>query len=146
MRMAYRYLDVQTDQIDGRLEKVFNAPHRWFVNLAYQTRKKEDRAYWSFDLTYQHVGSQRLPVTLANPVEYQLEERSPSYPLFNAQLTLITKNELEWYLGAENLLNYKQDRPILSAEDPQSEFFDASMIWGPVFGRMIYTGIRWTVE
>jgi outer membrane receptor for ferrienterochelin and colicin len=146
VRLAYRYLDVQADQIDGRFEKVFNAPHRWFMNIAYQTRKKEDKAYWLFDLTYQHIGSQRLPITSANPSEYQLAERSPAYPLFNGQITLIDKRRAEWYLGVENLFNYKQDRPILSAEDPHSDYFDASMIWGPVFGRMLYAGMRWTIE
>jgi hypothetical protein len=33
---------------------------------------------------------------------------------------------------------------ILSAENPNSAFFDASLVWGPVFGAMAYAGIRFT--
>ena len=54
--------------------------------------------------------------------------------------------KLEVYLGVENLFNYKQDYPIISADDPYSEWFDGSMVWGPVFGRMAYTGLRYRIN
>jgi outer membrane receptor for ferrienterochelin and colicins len=38
----------------------------------------------------------------------------------------------------------KQNNPIISSDKPSSEYFDSSMIWGPVFGRMTYLGFRWT--
>jgi outer membrane receptor for ferrienterochelin and colicins len=34
---------------------------------------------------------------------------------------------------------------IVSAENPQDQSFDSSLIWGPVFGRMYYFGFRWNL-
>ena len=144
VKAAYRYLNVQTTQITGLTEKPFNAPHRWFLNTAYQTRKREGKSYWLFDLTYQFIGTQRIPGGIYGVGEKY--GRSPSYSLLNGQVTLLTPNSTEWYLGFENLFNYRQSNPILSAENPFSSDFDASLIWGPVFGRMLYAGMRWTIE
>ena len=57
------------------------------------------------------------------------------------------------YAGVENALNYKQDRPIIAADYAvesvsQTEFdqyFDASLVYAPIFGRMLYAGLRWNI-
>jgi hypothetical protein len=36
--------------------------------------------------------------------------------------------------------------PVIAAEDPFGEYFDASLIWGPVHGRKIYAGFRFTLD
>jgi hypothetical protein len=41
------------------------------------------------------------------------------------------------------MLNFKQTNPIVDPTNPYGQYFDATMIWGPVFGRMVYGGIRW---
>jgi outer membrane receptor for ferrienterochelin and colicins len=63
----------------------------------------------------------------------------------NAQ---ITKRFRIWelYVGAENLGNYTQKNPIIEAENPFGEHFDASMIWGPIQERKFYLGVRLTIE
>ncbi|MDP4851804.1 MAG: hypothetical protein NWR22_01370, partial [Saprospiraceae bacterium] len=66
--------------------------------------------------------------------------------IVNAQVSKSIGKKLELYLGVENLLNYKQDYPIISADDPFSEWFDGSMVWGPVFGGMAYTGLRFKID
>jgi len=38
----------------------------------------------------------------------------------------------------------KQNNPVISASDPYGAYFDSSMVWGPIFGRMTYLGIRWS--
>lgn len=58
------------------------------------------------------------------------------------QLKRKLKN-LELYTGVENLLNFTQSNPIISAQNPYSEFFDASIIWGPITGRMFYVGLKY---
>ena len=63
----------------------------------------------------------------------------------NAQVTRVFGKRLEVYLGGENLLNYTQQNPILSSEDPYGEFFESALIWAPIFGRMIYGGVRFTI-
>lgn len=46
------------------------------------------------------------------------------------------------YLGGENLTNYRIARPIVGAENPWQPSFDATQIWGPTEGAMVYIGIR----
>jgi hypothetical protein len=49
------------------------------------------------------------------------------------------------YIGIENLFDFRQTNPILDSANPQGPFFDASLIWGPLTGRMIYAGLRFGV-
>ena len=60
----------------------------------------------------------------------------------NAQVskTLGKKHPFEMYLGGENLTNYFQKDVIVAADQPFSPYFDASLVWGPVSGRLIYVG------
>jgi hypothetical protein len=62
--------------------------------------------------------------------------------------TQVTKYYRYWnlYAGAENLLDYTQDHPVLDAERPFGNEFDATRIWGPVMGRRFYAGIRITLN
>ena len=53
---------------------------------------------------------------------------------------------LNIYVGVENLLNYKQPSPIVAADAPYSRYFDASMVWGPIYGRMVYAGLRYRIK
>ena len=49
---------------------------------------------------------------------------------------------LDVYLGVENISNFFQQNPIQAAATPFSPYFDASMVWGPISGRMLYVGWR----
>ena len=151
LRMAWRWLDVKTDygtsapggpdRPDETLERPLTAQHRAFVNLAYETRDQ-----WKFDYTFNWFGQKRLPNTASNPEAYRLDENSPAFVTMNAQVSKAFEKGLELYVGVENLTNYKQDDPILSADQPFNTYFDSSIIWGPVFGRMVYAGLRYTIE
>jgi outer membrane receptor for ferrienterochelin and colicins len=141
LRMAYRYLNVKTDFLPGLLERPLIPQHRAFVNLGYETKNK-----WKFDYTVQWLGEQRLPYTSANPVEYQLPAYSPAYVLMNAQITKDLKDKWSVYLGVENISNYTLPSPIVSSAEPFSPYFDSSMVWGPIFGRMAYAGFRYRVK
>lgn len=146
VRLAYRWLDVKTDYVAGLRAKPFVATHRAFTNLAYETKANENGAQWRIDGTVQWVGPARIPDTNMNPEEFQVAGRSSGYTLVNAQITRVFFTDFEIYLGGENLANFRQPSPILSAEDPYGEYFDASLVWGPIFGRMAYAGLRWTLR
>lgn len=90
-------------------------------------------------------GDQRLPYTGFNPEIYQRPERSPVYTILNAQVTKYFK-KWDIYIGGENLTNYKQNDPIIQADQPFGEYFDSSMVWGPVSGIKVYLGIRFTIR
>ncbi|MGC9330864.1 MAG: hypothetical protein ACP5DZ_03190 [Bacteroidales bacterium] len=62
--------------------------------------------------------------------------------MLHAQVTKYFKSWSE-YLGVENILNYRQENPIIAASDPFSQYFDAAMIWGPLEGQKFYLGFRW---
>jgi hypothetical protein len=117
--------------------------HRAFANLAYDTKENDKGAHSRFDLTVQWIGDQRLPSTFANDETFRLPDRSKNYFLVGAQLTRAFGKSFEFYVGGENLLNFQQPMAILSAENPDGQFFDASLTWGPVFGAMAYAGFRW---
>jgi outer membrane receptor for ferrienterochelin and colicin len=141
VKTAYRYVDTKVNYKQGLLQKAMVSKHRAFVNVSYETKDN----HWQFDFTTQYNGSKRLPMTGSNPTEYQRATTSPEYFNLLGQITYLTKiNKADFnvYLGVENLLNYKQASPILAGDMPYSKYFDASMVWGPVYGRMLYAGLR----
>lgn len=147
VRVAYRWLEVMADYRDaGRLDLPLVSTHRAFANIAYETKRSEKGAQWRADMTLQWIGDQRLPNTSANPENYQLDSRSDDYYMLNAQVTRAFKEGFELYVGGENLLNFRQPNAILAAEEPNGEYFDASLVWGPVFGAMVYGGLRWNID
>ncbi|MCB0760543.1 MAG: TonB-dependent receptor [Flavobacteriales bacterium] len=146
VRVAYRWLNVKSQYGNDILDKPLVAAHRGFLNLAYATKLNEKDRQWKFDVTTQAVGQKRIPNTQANPEEYELPAWSDPYVVVNAQVTRVFGPKFEVYLGGENLTNYRQPDAIVAASEPFSPYFDASMIWGPVFGRMAYAGLRWKIE
>ena len=139
-RMAYRLYDVKTTYGTTLLQRPLVARHRGFVNLAYATHT----GGWHFDYTLNITGQKRLPATSANPVEYRLPEYARSYTTMNAQIskTFGKIRPFDVYIGGENLTDFFQHNPILAADQPFSPFFDSSLLWGPITGRMFYAGIR----
>ncbi len=145
VRTAYRYVENMQTYMSGTLEKPFVSRHRAFINLAYETKNE----HWQFDCTGQYNGSKRLPNTENNPVNYQRANRSPDFYNVLAQITYLTKiktYDLNVYIGVENLLDYKQTSPIVSSDAPYSKYFDAAMVWGPIYGRMLYAGARFKIK
>ena len=63
----------------------------------------------------------------------------------NAQITRYLK-KFQVYLGGENLLDFMQHDPVIAADDPFGDYFDSSLIWGPVHGRKIYAGFRFILN
>ena len=134
MKLAYKINDAQTTYGDGQQKQVPLAPRvRALLNLAYATNLDK----WMFDVTANYVGESRIP---SHP-EIN-EEFSEPFMLYNAQITK-KFNYFDVYLGGENLLSYTQDNPILDAQNPHSDIFDASLIYAPIHGRMIYVGFRY---
>ena len=138
LRLAYRYFDVKTSYSGKLLQRPLIAPHRAFANLAYAISN------WKFDYTISYNGTKRIPATVLNPVQYQLDEYSPAYVQMNAQVskTIGKKLPMEIYVGMENLGNYFQKKLIIAPEQPFGPYFDASMVYAPVSGRMLYAGWR----
>ncbi|MBN2595181.1 MAG: TonB-dependent receptor [Marinifilaceae bacterium] len=136
-----RFSDVKAD-INNEFRKVpYVNRYKGLINLSYATNFNK----WQFDFTTQFNGDMKIPSTQENPSDFQRREKSPAYALMNAQ---ITKRFRIWelYFGGENLGNYTQKNPIIEAENPFGEHFDATMIWGPIQERKFYLGVRLTIE
>lgn len=141
IKLAYKWYDVKTTYNYELMDKPYVPKHRVMLNLSYSTY----RDIWKFDFTTNWMGKSRIPSTILSPVEYQLPTHSKEYYLLNAQVTKKFR-KFEMYLGAENLLNYKQQNPIIAAENPFGNNFDASMIYAPTEGRSIYFGLRLEIK
>jgi len=141
IRLAYRWLDVETDYAGGRLQRPMVPRGRAFINLEYKTKNN-----WAFDYTITRVGEQRIPDTSNNPPLRQLPPVSDPYILMNAQVSKDFGTRWSVYVGIENVGDFKLTNVIMSAEQPFSPHFDTSMVWGPVFGRLWYAGFRYRVK
>jgi len=146
MRLAYKYYDVQTDYLSGQLENPLIPKHRFFGNLAYETEKTLNGSQWKFDLTYNWLSRQRYPSTALSAPEFQLDEYSPTIGTLNMQITKVFSPKFEIYVGGENVTNVRQENPIISPDNPFGSNFDSNFVYGPIFGRMFYTGLRFRIN
>jgi hypothetical protein len=80
-----------------------------------------------------------------NPDPYRRPLHSDPYATLNAQGTFRWKT-LEFYAGCENIFNYRQPDPIISADNPFGQYFDLSSVWEPTRGRELYLGVRYSIK
>lgn len=142
LRTAYKFYDVKTQYQTGLLQRPLVARNRFFANLGYETKTKENGSQWRLDYTLHAVGEQRLPNTSMNPVPLQLGDFVDGYSLMNAQVTKVFSNKFEVYVGGENLTAVTQPNPILDAGNPFGPNFDTTIVYAPILGRMVYLGFR----
>jgi outer membrane receptor for ferrienterochelin and colicins len=147
VKLAYRLFDVKNDvHAVGHdytlLAKQFVNRDRLLFNTAYATKWNK----WKFDFTWAWNGKRRIPNAQAGHVHIADSPQifAPAFSNINAQISKVYKN-WEIYIGGENLNNFKQKNPIIDAKYPFGPNFDASMVWGPVAGRMVYSGFRWKI-
>lgn len=140
VRIAYKWQLLKLGYASGLREAPFTPNHRAFINLAYATQND-----WKFDLTFNLTGPQRIPDTDELPEILQMKAESPAFLQINSQISKQIFDGFVAYLGVENLTGYQQDYAIINAKNPFSDTFDASLIWGPVSGRNVYLGIRYTI-
>jgi outer membrane receptor protein involved in Fe transport len=138
---AYRFNDVKST-INKKLSEIpLMSKYKGLLTLSYATWFNK----WSFDLTTQLNGQSRLPDTHMNPPEYRKSDYSPRYIILHAQVTKRFRN-FDIYAGGENLTDFRQKDPVIAPDDPFGEYFDASLVWGPLMGRTFYAGIRYTLK
>ena len=143
LTLAFRYNDVKMTIADSLRVKPFVNRYKGLITMSYAP------GTWQFDFTTQFNGDSRVPDLSSNATAVannQNIERSPFYVIMNAQVTKKLGKYWEVYAGGENLTNYKQDYPIISADNPTSDDFDASMVWGPLSGIRAYLGVRFQIK
>ena len=138
---AFKNDIVSIDYKSGKKQKQLMPRNKFFANLSWNSIKNLKNQQWLFDFTVHHLGSQRL---VKNSSILNITQ-SPSYSILNMQLTKILSNSSDIYIGVENFGNYTQKNPIISNELPFNANFDSSQVWAPIFGRMIYVGLRYKI-
>ncbi len=139
-KLSYKFYDVRTTYHGELLPKALLSKYRFMQSMSYKTKDK----HWKFDLIGNLYGPARLPKTDLNPISYQMPEYSPQYYIMHFQVTY-TKKLFDFYVGAENIFNQTQHDAIINYENPFSQYFDASIIWGPLNGRNFYVGLRYAI-
>ena len=155
MRLAYRYVHATTERKGaeeaGTLLDPYVPKNRAFTQWSYHSKPNVNDAQWNADFTVQWVGPQRIPrpdVLFDNREASELED---DFVVLNGQISRVFAPGIDVYLGVENILNFKQQNPIvawdLAYDEGQAfqENMDASLVYGPIFGRMVYVGGRLTL-
>jgi outer membrane receptor for ferrienterochelin and colicins len=137
-KTGYTYLDVYRIKDGAKDLLPFNSRHKVVSTFSFTPLSKK----FHFDMNLHVHGPQRLPDTQENPEVYRRGDFSEVYSTVNAQFTH-SLERWEWYFGCENILDFRQRRPILSWQDPFGPYFDTSSVWGPTRGREFYLGIRY---
>ena len=141
VKLAGKWNDVRATFADGVLRTVpLVARYRALATFDYTTPDRN----WMFNTRAHLVGTQRLPDNTLVPHEYRhhVPENSPTYAVWNAQVTRRFGKKLEGYLGGENLTGYQQHHAIIAAREPDSPYFNGAQIWGPMMGPVVYLGLR----
>ena len=155
---TFRYTDAKVTLMNqGLVERPMTSRYKGVLNMQYATAMSK----WTFDFTAQVNGPMRLPKFAASVWGM---ETSPVFPMLYAQITRKFKG-IDVYVGAENILGYRQHNAIIASEYPLGIFaydpnrlvpgsgtaewansvFDASSVWGPLMGRKFYIGLRYTL-
>jgi len=136
---AFRYTDSKVTINNQLVVQPLVSRYRGLLSGSISTSNNK----WQFDLTAQLNGPTRVPAYPDNRFDPMIGSNglSPVHVYLLGQVTFRT-GLLEVYIGSENITNYKQHHHIQGASDPFGPSFDASMIWGPITGRKIYTGLR----
>ena len=139
---AWRLTDVKAAYYgEGLQQKPLTPRNKGLFTLGWSP----NMGLWQFDISCAINGSGRMPqpYTLADG-SLSWPERYNTFAQLNAQ---ITRNFRHWaiYLGGENLTAYRQKNPVLGASDPWGPDVDATMVYGPLQGAMIYVGFRYNI-
>lgn len=136
--LAAKYDDVRLDFGRGLEDKPLNSKWKGLFTLSYSPMM----GLWQFDTSFSLNGGGKMPLSdTTNPL---WTSSYKAFPMWNAQITRNFRH-LSIYIGGENLTGYRQKMPVVDAHNPWGNNFDASMVYGPLEGRMIYIGFRYNL-
>ncbi len=98
---------------------------------------------WQVDFLAAYTGWIRVPSTAAWPEPYQRSTTGGFFWIVTPQFTYRI-DQWEVQVAIENLFNYRQSRPVIAADQPWGPYFDHSLIWGPIMGRMASLALRYS--
>lgn len=136
---AYKFTDVKVDYGQGLVSKPLTSKHKGLFSASWTPMMGK----WQVDATLAINGGGRMPKPyLKEDGEWSWNPTYKTFPQLNAQ---VTKNFKNWsvYVGGENLTGFRQKNPIVDSANPWGDNFDATMVYGPIHGPMVYIGFRY---
>jgi outer membrane cobalamin receptor len=110
---------------------------KFLANLSLSTSNEK----WRMSTTLLVNGPARIPNTNS-----LMESQSPWHVLLHHQFNFIPNEKFDIYIGAENIFNYMQMNRIIMSSNPNDARFDGGMIWGPMDGRRMYIGAKFSIK
>jgi outer membrane receptor for ferrienterochelin and colicin len=141
VRLAYKTDDVRASYQGIVEQKPLVAKYKALFNTFYSVSNQ----HWKFDYTLVLEGPKKLANTSTDMENGKLPDESPAFFVMNFQITKVFKR-FEVYWGLENILDYRQLHPIINGNNPFGNSFDATQVWGPIEGRRIYAGLRFSIK
>jgi hypothetical protein len=139
--VAYKWLQSKAMYNGSMRQQIMMPNHRVLLNIAYASRNHK----WEIDATLSIYSKVRLNDIQLPDGTMAINQYGNAYPSIIGQVTHHFKY-FDWYVGGENLANYTQKNPIISASNPADASFDATRIYAPVLGTVIYTGFRYEIK
>ena len=143
VKLVYKWNDVRAKFADGELKfQPLVAKHRGLVSVDYKTPAEK----WLFNTYVQIVGPQRLPDNSYVPHQYihDFPPMTPTFALWNAQVTRKIGTKWELYAGCENINGFNQHHAIMASGEPSSPYFNGFQVWAPMMRQMGYLGVRFS--
>ena len=142
LKLAYNYLDVFRMEHGHKHQFPFYSKHHALTTFSYQPADKD----WHFDTRLHWFGKKKILNTTdyIDPHDAHTNPKSDPYTTISGQITK-EFNDFEIYFGCENILNFRQENPIINPENPFSYDFDIANTWGPTKGREFYIGFRYKI-
>lgn len=141
LTLAGKMDDVRIDFGRGVEEKPLHSRWKGLLTASYAPMM----GLWQFDASLAINGGGKMPVSYVDSEgKNAWSQTYKAFPQLNAQ---ITRNFRHWsiYAGGENLTGYRQKMPVIGAGNPWGNNFDATMVYGPIEGAMIYVGFRYNI-
>jgi outer membrane receptor protein involved in Fe transport len=136
--LAGRYNEVKELYGNTLLRKPLTPRWRGMLSVSYSPFME----IWQFDVTLAMNGGGRMPKSYLLNGAQAWASTFKAYAQLNAQ---VTRNFRHWsiYVGGDNITNYKQKTPIIDAANPWGNNFDATMVYAPLHGIVVYAGFRY---
>ncbi|HEX6058335.1 MAG TPA: TonB-dependent receptor [Gemmatimonadaceae bacterium] len=99
---------------------------------------ESDERGLTLDWTARALGPMALPRSEGLP------SRSPWFSEHHLQLTKSLGEALRIYAGVKNLFGWVQRDAIVAPDDPFGDRFDTTRVYGPLQGRRLIAGARWS--
>ena len=146
INLAWRYDDVKyriredgsTNSESFLVQQPLYSPSKFYISTDYKID--------AIDLSISLTGTLYGDGIIENQVDFNTMTNDPrrfdSYFFLIGQVTK-SWNNLDFYVGAENITNSTID--ITTFNNGNIEYFRPDRVWGPIMGRMLYAGIRYSL-